>query len=87
MLHGTVDVGGAAPAAFVRHRTAIAEPGQHQTVRDPAGRGVVSGEPGDRTDRPGHEEEPERGTARFTSRSARCWATARPEQLSFASEG
>ena len=60
MLRGAVDVGGAAPAAFVRHRTAIAEPGQHQTVRDPAGRGVVSGEPGDRTDRPGHEEEPER---------------------------
>ena len=60
VLRGAVDVGGAAPTALVRDRTAIAEPGQHQTVRDPAGLGVVPGEPSDRTDRAGHEEEPER---------------------------
>src|SRR6201999_2698860 len=55
-----VDLRVAAPALLVGQRTAVARAGQHEAVPDLLHPGRVAGEPGDRADRAGREDEPVR---------------------------
>jgi hypothetical protein len=55
---GPVDGGVAASAALVRRVPAVAEPGQDEAVLDAVDGVAVAGEPGDRPDGAGNEQDP-----------------------------
>src|SRR5262245_18350518 len=87
VLHGPVDIGLEASAAFVVDSSPITDAGQDESMLDPANLVLIAGQPGNRADGPRHEQETvgKRCDARAKRRPSAV-ATATPDKLSLAIE-